>query len=85
MAVDNRDKRASALSVGILSVLPNPNSDIDQGDRQQVIHCYRGILAVESELWTDLPKTAANWTDSSLVSASWTDKAKPSTIWTDIP
>ena len=47
MAVDTRDKRASA--VGILlpwhHMLPLADTTIDQGDRQQTAWSYRGILA----------------------------------------
>ena len=49
MALDSRDKRASALGVAVATfalVLPNPDgATLDQGDRQQVSFCYRGILA----------------------------------------
>ena len=41
MAIDTENKRRSTIAV-----LPIPNSDIDQGDRQQVTLHYRGILAV---------------------------------------
>lgn len=45
MAIDTEDKRRSAGCHPALSVLPVPNSDIDQGDRQQVAWMYRGIAA----------------------------------------
>ena len=43
MAVDTRDKRASALGVGLASLrpLPGPNNSIDAGDRSQVAVSYR--------------------------------------------
>lgn len=47
MAIDTRDKRASALGI-VLSValtLPAADGALDQGDRQQVAFNYRGILA----------------------------------------
>jgi hypothetical protein len=40
MAIDTRDKRASAMLVGIL---PVPNASIDLGDRTQLVWRYRGI------------------------------------------
>lgn len=42
MAIDTENKRRS---VG--HILPVPNSDIDQADRQQVAWIYSGILAVQ--------------------------------------
>lgn len=45
MAIDSRDKRGSIIGLGLVLVLPLANSDIDQGDRQQTSHIYRGILA----------------------------------------
>ena len=49
MAVDTRDKRASALTLvwGRL-VLPLADATVDQGDRQHVAFCYRGIAATSS-------------------------------------
>lgn len=46
MAVDTRDKRASATCVLApwRLVLPSPGT-IDQGDRQQLAWAYRGILS----------------------------------------
>lgn len=46
MAVDSRDKRASALN-GMPWDPPRfvPDSSISQGDRQDVANVYRGILA----------------------------------------
>ena len=45
MAIDTRDKRGSVIGLGLVSVLPLANSDIDQADRQQTVHMYSGILA----------------------------------------
>ena len=48
MALDTRDKRASALGLGLafLVVLPAPDGlALDQGDRQHVAARYRGIEA----------------------------------------
>jgi hypothetical protein len=47
MALDTRDKRASAINVGLpWRILPNPDGlALDQGDRQQVAYIYRGIDA----------------------------------------
>lgn len=43
MAIDTRDKRASALREGLL---PLPDGlALNQGDRQQVLWQYRGIRA----------------------------------------
>jgi len=43
MALDSRDKRASALREGLLPV-PD-GAAFNQGDRQQVLWQYRGIAA----------------------------------------
>lgn len=45
MAIDTRNKRGSVISLGILTILPLANSDIDAGDRQQLSHIYRGIAS----------------------------------------
>lgn len=48
MAVDTRDKRASALKVAMpwRSMLPLPDgAALNQGDRQHVAFLYRGIAA----------------------------------------
>lgn len=43
MAIDTQDRRASALREGLL---PLPDGlPFDQGDRQQILWQYRGILA----------------------------------------
>jgi hypothetical protein len=50
MAVDTRQKRASAIGLGLaaLLVLPAPDGTIDQADRQQAASAYAGILAAPS-------------------------------------
>lgn len=47
MALDTRNKRASAFGWGLACclVLPNPDGTIDAADRQQVALCYAGIAA----------------------------------------
>ena len=45
MAIDTRDKRGSAIGLGLVSVLPLADGSIDQADRQQVAHMYVGVLA----------------------------------------
>lgn len=47
MAIDTRDKRASAIEVGLpwRGLLPVPDGGLNQGDRQQVAFMYRGVLA----------------------------------------
>jgi hypothetical protein len=42
MAIDTENKRRS-----IIYVLPIPDSNIDQADRQQVAWIYSGILAIQ--------------------------------------
>jgi len=46
MAIDDRDKRASAGSVPGDELLPLADGDVNAGDRQQVSGLYRGIAAV---------------------------------------
>jgi hypothetical protein len=43
--IDTANKRASILGLGLAFrlVLPIPDAALDQGDRQQVAYCYRGI------------------------------------------
>ena len=48
MALDTRNKRASALGIALVSLIALPAPDgaaLDQGDRQHVTACYRGINA----------------------------------------
>lgn len=51
MAIDTENKRRS-----IARVLPIPDSNIDQADRQQVTWIYSGILAIQllGEVFTRL-------------------------------
>lgn len=53
MAVDTRNKRASALACGLafLTVLPAPDGlALDKGDRQQTAALYRGIEALATSV-----------------------------------
>ena len=45
--MDSRNKRASAICVGLAlaAIFPNPDGTIAQADRQQASYCYAGILA----------------------------------------
>jgi hypothetical protein len=45
--VNTRNKRSSAIGVGLaaLVVLPAPDAAVGQPDRQQVTFCYAGISA----------------------------------------
>lgn len=79
---DTRDKRGSAIGVGVLTILPLADGAIDQGDRQQTINTYRGILAVESVLWTVRPKETTNWTEQADETTIWTERPKETTTWT---
>ena len=47
MAIDTRDKRASAIMPGMpwRGLLPVADSGVNAGDRQQVAFLYRGIAA----------------------------------------
>lgn len=46
MAVDDRNKRGSAIGIGPASpVLPNPDGAVDAGDRAQLAHAYRGFFS----------------------------------------
>lgn len=47
MALDTRNKRASAIGIDSpwLRVWPNPDGAFDQADRQQIAGKYSGILA----------------------------------------
>ena len=49
MAVDSRDKRMSliGLAAPVPAVLPNPDGAFSQGDRQQLLWGYPGILWAE--------------------------------------
>lgn len=66
MALDTRNKRASALACGLafLTVLPAPDGlTLDQGDRQQVAACYRGIVAAPA-----VPPAVLDICDTSVLS-----------------
>ena len=50
MALDTRNKRASAVGLALAwrLVLPNPDGSLIQADRQQAALCYAGIDADEA-------------------------------------
>lgn len=47
MAIDTRNKRASAIGIDSIRphVYPNPDGSLNQADRQQIAYKYSGILA----------------------------------------
>jgi len=45
MAVDTKDKRASATGLPWMPIMPAPGGTLDAQDRQQVSGIYRGIAA----------------------------------------
>ena len=47
MPIDTRERRASAVTVGLpwRGTFPAGDGTIDQGDRQQAATFYRGVLA----------------------------------------
>lgn len=49
MALDTRNKRASAIGIGLALrlVLPSPDGAVGGPDRQQVAYSYAGISAAE--------------------------------------
>ena len=62
MAVDTRDKRASAI--GLIPWLlqgPTPDAAFSQADRQQIAFTYRGILATAPTSYTFPDPTRARW------------------------
>lgn len=46
MAIDTRDKRASAIGLPTFWIAPIPDGTIDAADRLQIAGLYRGIAAV---------------------------------------
>jgi hypothetical protein len=80
MPLDSRNKRASALGIGLaaLVVLPAPDGTVVQADRQQVAYCYAGISAqalVEYDVMvlTNVVLTAATLTNVTLSAATLTN------------
>ena len=75
MAIDTRDKRASAVFVAVRACYPAPDGTIDQADRQHAARVYRGILAgappgiglYSSDQGAHRVFTSANWTGGSFV------------------
>lgn len=51
MAIDTRERRASAGACGLLGLVipPIPDGTIGAGDRLQLLGMYAGILTAESE------------------------------------
>jgi hypothetical protein len=73
MAIDTRQKRASAIGLGLaaLLVLPAPHGTIEQADQQQVASVYAGILAAPSvEIPGDLVTTAPSFFRRSVTTAN---------------
>lgn len=63
MAVDTRDKRASAISPRFQpgTVYPNPDGSLaNQGDRQQIGTIYRGINASGATPSSLIPQLTRN-------------------------
>jgi len=56
--LDSRSKRASAIGIDLtfLHLLPNPDSTIDQGDRQHNAFKYSGINASAPAANTFVPR-----------------------------
>ena len=82
--IDTAQKRASAIGVNQPQLtLVIPDSEIDQGDRQTIVSCYRGILAVIAKLWTVQPDAPANWVDQGDSDDVWTDQPDSSSDWTE--
>lgn len=56
MAVDTRNKRGSSACQGLigLEILPDPDGNIDQADRQQTAWSYPGILAAGEISYSDV-------------------------------
>ena len=51
MALDTRERRASALNMtvpGVRCVLPNPSGIVSEGDRQTLCFLYSGVGADEA-------------------------------------
>lgn len=61
MAIDTRDKRASALGRGLrfLAIFPAPDGTIDAGDRLQIVGLYRGIAAAAVAAYVPPPTATA--------------------------
>jgi hypothetical protein len=78
--MNTRNKRASALGIGLaaLVVLPAPDATIAQADRQQVAYSYAGISAqaLVSYDWmvlADVTLSAATLTNVTLSAATLAD------------
>lgn len=74
MAIDTRDKRASAIGLPTFWIAPIPDGTIDAADRLQIAGLYRGIAAVAGIVWTAAGSpyrlflfTAANWAVNAFV------------------
>lgn len=63
MAVDTRDKRSSAIHLGLpwRGMLPLPDGALSQADRQHVAWLYGGILAGEAEVVTGPGGWSVGW------------------------
>lgn len=47
MAIDTRDKRASAIMAWrIIPITPNPDGTVGSGDRWHIAYAYRGVAAL---------------------------------------
>lgn len=78
--MDTRNKRASALGIGLaaLVVLPAPDGAISQADRQQTAYSYAGIsaqalVAYDVVVLTNVTLSAATLTNVTLSGATLTN------------
>ena len=80
--MNTRDKRASVLGLGLaaLLVLPEPGA-LDQGDRQQLAYCYRGISPTNAADSLPSYTYAATWQTTKTYTATWQTTASYSARW----
>lgn len=86
MAVDTRNKRASALGVAlaVTLTLPAPDGTVGQPDRQHAAYSYAGIEAAEENIGTvaDVEVVATAVTSATVTATSVTSADLTATVVT---
>lgn len=83
--MDSRNRRASAIGVGLafVLVLPHPDGAVSQPDRQQCAYCYSGITAAApvTTTWTELQDSDSIWTELQDSGSVWTELQDSGSTW----
>ena len=87
MAIDTRDRRASAIHIASpwRGILPLSDGTVGQPDRQIVPFFYSGITAgaaADPSAWVEATQESETWTARTKQSEIWTERPQQTETWT---